>query len=172
MYPVPFSATSPTTFIRAEFIELKKAFKDDEEAVDAWLGYFERTYVGALNTRTGVRKAPMFAHSLWSKYEVILEDEALTSNAAEGFNAALAMSLPRNCSIWTIVKQLRTEENLNIRKVMDAALGPQNNAATNPNTSRNCARSERREELRYLVGSFNNVSLKVYVTSLVDFFNG
>ena len=48
----------------------------------------------------------------------------------------------------------------------------QNNAATNPNTSRNCARSERREELRYLVGSFNNVSLKVYMTSLVDFFNG
>ena len=89
-----------------------------------------------------------------------------------GFNTALAMSLPRNCSIQTLVKQLRTEENLNIRKVMDAALGPQNNAATNPNTSRNCARSERKEELRYLVGSFNNVSLKVYMTSLVDFFNG
>ena len=160
------------TFIQAEFVELKKAFEDDEEAVDAWLGYFERTYVGALNTRTGVRKAPMFAHSLWSKYEVILEDEALTSNAAEGFNAALAMSLPRNCSIWTLMKQLRTEENLNIRKVMDAALGPQNNAATNPNTSRNCARSERKEELRYLVGSFNNVSLKVYMTSLVDFYDG
>ena len=45
-------------------------------------------------------------------------------------------------------------------------LDPQNKAATNPNTSRNCARSERREELRYLVGSFNNVSLKVYMTSL------
>ena len=99
-----------------------------------------------------------------------MEDEASTSNAAEGFNTALTMSLPRNCSIWNLMKQLRTEENLNIRKVMDAAMGPQNNAATNPNTSRNCARSERREELRYLVGSFNNVSLKVYMTSLVDFY--
>ena len=89
-----------------------------------------------------------------------------------GFNTALVMSLPRNCSNWTLLKQLGTEENLNIRKVTDAALGSQNDAATNPNTNRNCARSKQREELRYLVGSFNNVSLKVYMTSLVDFYDG
>ena len=131
----------------------------------------ERTYIGALNWRTGNRKAPTFAHSLWSKFHSVLEDEASTSNAAEGFNAALAMSLPRNCSVWTLIKQLQSEENVNIRKVMDAALGPQNNAASNPNTTRNSARIERREELRRLVGNFYSVSTKVYMASLIDFFN-
>ena len=100
-----------------------------------------------------------------------MEDEALTSNAAEGFNAALALSLPKNCTIWTLIKQLQSEENTNIRKLMDVALGAQNNVATNLNSSRNIARDLRREEMKSLVGNFNNVSLNVYMSSLVHFFN-
>ena len=158
-------------FIHDRYNELKSEFEDDTEAVEDWLGYFERTYVGGLNFRTGVRRAPTFAHSLWNKFETVLHDDELTSNAAEGFNNALALSLPRNCSIWTLMQQLRTEENVNIRKVMDAALGPQNNSSTNPNTSRNCFRKQRREELKSIVNNFANVSIKVYMASLVDFFN-
>lgn len=170
---VPPDAIVPTweDYIQDRFTELKPEFEEDAEAVEEWLGYVERTYIGALNWRTGNRKAPMFPHSLWNKYNSVLEDEALTSNSAEGFNAALAMSLPRNCSIWTLIKQLQTEENTNIRKVMDVALGAQNNAATNPSTSRNLARAHRRQDLKRLVGNYHSVSLKVYMTSLIDFFN-
>ena len=112
----------------------------------------------------------MFSHSLWNKYTVLMEDEALTSNSAEGFNAALALSMPRNCSIWTLIKQLQSEENTNIRKLMDVALGPQNNGATNQTSRRSMARDQRREELKTLVGNFSNVTLKVYMASLIDFF--
>ena len=158
-------------FIQDRYNELKPAFEDEAEAVEDWLGYVERTYIGALNWRTGNRKSPMFAHSLWSKFAVVLEDEALTSNSAEGFNAALALSLPRNCSIWTLIKQLQSEENTNIRKLMDVALGAQNNVATNQTSSRNIARDQRREELKSLVGNFSKVTLNVYMSSLIDFFN-
>ena len=158
-------------FIQDRYNELKPAFEDEAEAVEDWLGYVERTYIGALNWRTGNRKSPMFAHSLWSKFAVVLEDEALTSNSAEGFNAALALSLPRNCSIWTLIKQLQSEENTNIRKLMDVALGAQNNVATNQTSSRNMARDQRREELKSLVGNYNKVTLNVYMSSLIDFFN-
>ena len=37
-------------------------------AMDNYLHYFEVTWVGAKDRRTGVRGAPMFAHALWSKY--------------------------------------------------------------------------------------------------------
>jgi len=158
-------------FIQDRYNELKPAFEDEAEAVEDWLGYVERTYIGALNWRTGNRKSPMFAHSLWSKFAVVLEDEALTSNSAEGFNSALALSLPRNCSIWTLIKQLQSEENTNIRKLMDVALGAQNNVATNQTSSRNIARDQRREELKSLVGNFSKVTLNVYMSSLIDFFN-
>lgn len=158
-------------FIQDRYNELKPAFEDEAEAVEDWLGYVERTYIGALNWRTGNRKSPMFAHSLWSKFAVVLEDEALTSNSAEGFNSALALSLPRNCSIWTLIKQLQSEENTNIRKLMDVALGAQNNVATNQTSSRNIARDQRREELKSLVGNYNKVTLNVYMSSLIDFFN-
>ena len=107
---------------------MKPAFEDEVEAVEEWLGYVERTYIGVINGRTGNRKAPMFSHSLWNKYTVKMEDEALTSNSAEGFNAALALSMPRNCSILTLIKQLQSEENTNIRKLMDVALGHQNHS--------------------------------------------
>lgn len=158
-------------FIQDRYNELKPAFEDEAEAVEDWLGYVERTYIGALNWRTGNRKSPMFAHSLWSKFAVVLEDEALTSNSAEGFNSALTLSLPRNCSIWTLIKQLQSEENTNIRKLMDVALGAQNNVATNQTSSRNIARDQRREELKSLVGNYNKVTLNVYMSSLIDFFN-
>ena len=141
------------------------------ETVEEWLGYVECTYIGALNWRTGNRKSPMFSHSIWNKFNVVLEDEALKSNSAEGFNAALAMSLPRNCSIWILIKQLQSEENTSIRKLMDVALGPQNNDATNLNSSRNIARDQRRQELKSLVGNFSHVTLDVYMSSLIDFFN-
>ena len=115
-------------FIEDRYNEMKPAFEDEVEAVEEWLGYVERTYIGVINGRTGNRKAPMFSHSLWNKYTVQMEDEALTSNSAEGFNAALALSMPRNCSIWTLIKQLQSEENTNIRKLMDVALGHQNHS--------------------------------------------
>ena len=92
-----------------------------------------------------------------------LEEQAIM-NAADNHNA-------RNRSIWTLLKQLQSEENTNIRKLIDVALGAQKNVATNQTSSRNIARDQRREELKSLVGIFSKVTLNVYMSSLVDFFN-
>lgn len=81
-------------FIHDRYNELKPEFEDDTEAVEDWLGYFERTYVGGLNFRTGVRRAPTFAHSLWNKFETVLHDDELTSNAGQ---RALIMLWPCPC---------------------------------------------------------------------------
>jgi len=95
----------------------------------------------------------------------------LTSNAAEGFNAAFALSLPNNASIWALVQQLRTEENSNDRKMRDVLLGPQNNVAT-ATTSRNLGRDQRRIDLKSLVSNYEKkVSIQQYMTVIVDYYN-
>ena len=53
---------------------------------------------------------------------------------------------------------------------MDAALGGQNNQATNPNTSRNIRQTQRREQLKHLVSSYHNISIELYMSSLIDFY--
>jgi len=70
--------------------ELKPSFEDNSDQVDLFLEYFEKTWIGALNWRTGARRNPIFPHTVWNKYETILSDDPWTSNAAEGFNAAFA----------------------------------------------------------------------------------
>ena len=147
------------------------AFEGKGEAVDRWLTYFERTYVGALNFCTGNRRAPIYPHVVWNKHNSILNNDASTTNAAEGYNAALKASLPRNNSIWTLIKQLRIEENSNQRKLRDVALGPQNNQSTAPNTSRNLARQQKKEELKQLVSNFSNMPISLFMSSVLNYYN-
>ena len=159
-------------FLHKKYTELSKEFVNEQDSVEGWLNYVEQTYIGQKNWRTGRRRQPTFHHSLWNKYQVVLDEDAMTSNAAEGFNAALALSIPRNCSIWTLIKQLQTEENSSMKKLMDAALGPQNNQATNPNTSRNMRKIERREDLKRLVSNYHKITPEMYMSSLIDFYRG
>jgi len=113
----------------------------------------------------------MFPHAVWNKYETVLSDEPLTSNAAERFNAAFALSLPKNASICALIQQLRTEENSNDRKMRDVLLGPQNNKAT-ATTSRNLGRDQRRIDFKNLVSNYEKkVSIQQYMTAIVDYYN-
>ena len=159
-------------FIGTEFESMQASFAEEDQAsVEAFLGYFERTWVGNLNQRTWIRRAPLFKHDYWNKYSLVLEEDILTSNAAEGFNNALSSSVPRNASVWTLIQQLRTEESLCIKKIRDAALGPQNIQSIAPNTSRNKRKSQRAEDLKSLVSNYRSLPIKLYLSSLVDFYN-
>ena len=148
-----------------------KSFQDDYEEVEVFLEYFARTWLGSMNTRTWERRSPLFAHSLWSKYQAVLEEDVLTSNAAEGFNHALSTSLPKNASVWALVEQLRMEESSINRKLHDAVLGPENNQASAPNISRNVKKNQVFSDLKNLVSNHYNVSTKIYIDSLVNFYN-
>ena len=140
--------------IRTKFDNLSKGFQDDYEQVEKFLEYFERTWLGSINSRTWERRAPLFAHSLWSKYQAVLDNDVLTSNAAEGYNHALSASLPKNASICALIEQLRMEKSSIGRKLRDSAMGLQNNQATNPNTSRNLKKNQRAADLQNLVRNY------------------
>ena len=43
-----------------------------------------------------------------------------TTNTSEGFNNALALSIPHNASLWLLVKQFQVEEKLVHSKLKDA----------------------------------------------------
>ena len=144
---------------------MKAGFAEDEGAVDDFLGYFERTWIGALNWRTGARKNPLFKHSLWNKFSSILEDDPTTSNSAEGFNQAFSLSLPRNASVWMLAQQLRTEENSVVRKIKDSTV------STNSNTSRNLGRVQKHIDLQNIVSTYGKTPLKVYMDSILAFYN-
>jgi hypothetical protein len=158
-------------FLSKEFDVLSTGFQDDYEQVEMFLAYFEKTWLGSMNTRTWERRSPLFAHSLWNKYQAVLDEDVLTSNAAEGYNHALSTSLPKNASVWALVEQLRTEESSISRKLHDSVLGPENNQATAPNTSRNIKKNQRLSDLKNLVSNYYNVSTKIYMDSLINFYN-
>ena len=160
-------------FISSKYDILKDSLDDEDavDAIDSFLEYFEKTWVGSLNWRTKQRRNPMFAYSMWNKYNSVLTDDPLTSNSAEGYNSALSASLPVNCGIWTLIQQLRTEESMNMKKLRDVLSGLQNNLATNPTSSRNLGRKQRHTDLKAIVSNYNNVSLDMYMNAIIDFYN-
>ena len=160
-------------FIRVEYEKMTDgdSFEGENDAVDEWLGYFERAFIGALNWRTGNRKQPMYPHAMWNKNREILSDDATTTNAAEGYNGAIKGSLPRNNTIWTLIKLLRKEESLNMIKLRDVALGKENNVSTAPNTSRNLSKDQRRHDLKNLVAQFESMATNLFMDALIDFYN-
>ena len=113
----------------------------------------------------------MYPYAMWNKNREILSDDATTTNAAEGYNGAIKGSLPRNNTIWTLIKLLRNEENYNMIKLRDVALGKENNVSTAPNSSRNLYKDQRRHDLKYLVAQFGSMSTSLFMDSLIDFYN-
>ena len=92
---------------------------------------YKKTWIGALNRRTGARRNPIFLHAVWNNFETaVLSDEPLTSNAAEEFDSVFALSLSKNAIIWALIQKLRKEKNSNDIKMRDVLLGPQNSVAT------------------------------------------
>ena len=101
----------------------------------------------------------------------LLSKRLETTNAAEGYNAALKSSLSRNNTIWSLVKQLQIEENNNQRKLKDVSLGLQNNGNTAPNNARNTLRRARKEELKRLVSNFSNMSVSLFMKTVAEYYN-
>ena len=73
------------------------------EALSDFKGYYEGYYLGKINERTGQRQKPVFPHSMWSKYEVVLAGVDTTTNRSEGFNSNLKHRTARNPSVWTLI---------------------------------------------------------------------
>ena len=52
------------------------------------LNILKKTWIGAVNSRPGVRRAPKFPLTMWNKHSAILARQDLTTNSSEGTNSA------------------------------------------------------------------------------------
>ena len=94
-----------------------------------WLLYFNTTYVGNLNSRTGRRKQPKFCHTSWNKYNEVLDSESTTSNKAEAWNKAYGVRSDPNTSFWGALDSFRREEALAVRKFREETINVRSQAA-------------------------------------------
>ena len=67
--------------------------------------------------------------------------------------------------VWMLVQQLRTEENSVVRKIKDSTV------STNSNTSRNLGRVQKHFDLQNIVSTYGKTPLKVYMDSILAFYN-
>ena len=139
----------------------------DEDDVNDFIEYFERTWVGRLNQRNGLRKNPRYHFGLWSKYETIKQGDDTTTNSIEGFNNAISLSIPRNASIWSLIHQFKTEESVMHIKLKEGISGVDKEKGKR----RSKDRIAKQEALRAIVNNYDYIPIKDYISNIVGFFN-
>ena len=138
-------------------------------ALDNYLHYFEATWVGAKDRRTGVRGGPMFAHALWSKYLAVKDERPdLTSNRSEAYNSASKMSIPMKPTLWVVCKFIQREEG-QARAKVQAAIGA--HPPTDPHPARTRKRLEKAQALKRIVDQYDVLPKAQYLDALVAHFN-
>ena len=155
-------------FVANEFDRMEENgdFADFIDEIYEFMNYYERAWVGELNRRTFVRRKPTFPLAWWNKHEQVRNSSDTTSNSIEGYNNALNYSISRKANIWTLIDLMRTEEAGLQRKLHEAAIG----TVTSPK-NRDKSRQQRQSELQSLVANYENVDMKTYMYSLVQFYN-
>ena len=59
---------------------------DYTAAMEKYLEYWELTWLGKVNRRTGIRGRPRFKHELWNKFDTVKDkSEDLTNNNSEAY---------------------------------------------------------------------------------------
>ena len=93
------------------FERLSIEFEAEEQA---FLKYFEKTWVGELPRRGGQRKAPAFPRQMWSVHHRALEQKFLTNNNAEVFHGNYRTHLVqgKHPSMPTFVEGLQAQQRL------------------------------------------------------------
>ena len=159
-------ATVDTTVQPNRIIEIRGTHSHDTNMLKSTVRNMEKKAIEDAARNSTV--APRFPLTMWNKYDVVLNDDPTTSNAAEGYNHALGISVPRNASIWTVIETLRTEESSFLRKLHDSVLG-----AANPDAgkSRTYRRQQRRVDIKNIVKNYGKLSKKQYIYDLIDFFD-
>ena len=138
-------------------------------AMSNFLNYFEQTWLGQVNKRTGNMGKPKFALDVWNHFDDIQEgSEDITSNRSEAWNSVSKLCIPMNPSIWVVLSSLQGEEGLARAKLAEALSG---SPPSDPNPSRTRARVAKYEALRRIVDSWGTVNNDTYIESVAGHFN-
>ena len=164
MFPVDDVVQAWEELVLPSCPDPEEEWDGDEDDLEELIDYLSKTWIGPMNERTGTRRNPIFRHWLWNKVEAVLNDDATTTNCCEGYNNAIQLSIPHNASIWSIIKQLKSEESLVQVKLREAAVG-----AGKDNSARATYQKNRRDELKESVSNYENLSKKSYIENMVAY---
>ena len=91
----------------------------DLPAVTSFFRYFEKTYIGRINQRTGIRCRPMFQHPMWNYYQDIINDKVTTNNITEGWNSSWSRSANSFMNVWSTFDAFIKEDALATQKYVE-----------------------------------------------------
>ena len=111
-------------------------------------------------------KRPLFAHSLWNKYQAVRAGDMRTNNVVEGYNPAFSLSLPSRASLWTVIDCFKAVESTSKTILHQAAIEKDTGESI-----RNRAKEKRDRDLQLqnLIKNSPNLTRKAYLESLVTF---
>lgn len=138
---------------------------DDNEEIEDFLGYVERSYVGKLNHRSGQRNKAVFPPEIWSNFKRILNNEPTTNNAVEAWNSTWNKSVGTNHNVLRVINHFKSEDSLARTKFQQVISG--NNPDRNP--GRTDRLSARMANLKIAATNYNPAFIKEYLYSLCGF---
>ena len=87
---------------------------DFTRALDDYIVYFERTWLGKLNPRTQQRGRPMFNLVHWKHNNAVMTDSTeITNNKSESYNSQMKITRPMKPNIFAILKGIQDEDTVN-----------------------------------------------------------
>jgi hypothetical protein len=125
-------------------------FDNIKKSVDAFLQYFEKTYIGQPG-RLGSWNPPRFPIGLWNQHDATIANESTTTNANEAFHSVLRKIVKPNSTFWGVVDDLKDME-ARVRVKRDERIVEDDVGADNDNEDRpGPARKKRSEDsLRFV----------------------
>ena len=130
-----------------------------DEALD-WCDYFCKTYIGARNERTGLRREPKIKPVRWSQFYTIIQDKPCTTNSVEGFNSAWNSNSVLNSTVWVTVDHFRKEESIGVSRWREDATFVEKRLADSDDagTTRQISQREKISKLKNLCLHFPTFS--------------
>ena len=149
--------------------ENREEAADFVKALEEYIAYFEATYIGKVNPRTGRRGRPRFKLEYWNHFDAVVNDSGeITNNKSEAFNSLMKITIPMAPNIFAILKAIQDEDAISNAKFKAAIAG---NVSSDPNPSRTKRYIERRNKLKGLVVQYGTLELKDYMEALMSFHN-
>jgi hypothetical protein len=133
-----------------------------------FIRYVDQNWIGERNVRTQIRKRPVYPLNMWNKHEATKLGLHRTNNLCEGFNKVFSLSVTPKATVWALVDRFKEEESKAKKDLAQAAMGQ---ASPEASKSRNIRRELREMEFQALVSNFNSMPLKLFLDSVVNFYN-
>jgi hypothetical protein len=125
--------------------------------------YFCSVWIGSMgNTKSGIRRRPLFPLEAWNMYEAILNDGVSTNNCLESFNRTLNSLVGIHTNVWKIIDTFKKQEAETRRVLLSNAAGRDMHG----NTGRKESTRARHASLKLIVQQYGTIPDEAYLQQL------